>query len=175
MDKLISECHRIASIKQDTQLIEASSSSPISINAVKQKSKSDAYKTDGHNRSQSTLAPKTPCCGCRGMHFSQYCKQCHRERHKEGYCFCSKQKSDQLCKPQANSNPAEKKKNDKYLSNQYKCDQSVHMTRCSVNHVSAANRKYVTVEINNISVVLQVDNCNLEKVLLTMPKETQWK
>lgn len=142
IDKLVAEIQRIESLKRDVNVEE----NPASVKKI---------KSTKFSENNSAPMPKRPCWQYGQMHFVQDCKytnhkcsSCNRIGHKEGFCSCFPEKTNnQKQKPKQNHNQAKHKFNKKNYVN------SVHTAKSS-----NKNRRYVTLSINNKNVKLQHDS-----------------
>ncbi|XP_055903103.1 uncharacterized protein K02A2.6-like [Eupeodes corollae] len=153
LSNLLLECQRIATLKQDSQLLETA---PLKANAVSYGRKKQpnnnalpiSHPASGSSTSIKTL-PRTPCWGCGGMHFAadcsfknHQCPSCKRTGHKEGYCSCfaKANTNQQSSRPKGKSNKRQRKSN-----------------VVAVNTLQKANRKFIEVHINGLALNLQLD------------------
>lgn len=141
LQKLVAECYRMSSLKSDTVLVETSTvkaiqnkNLPVKQNK-QQKHQAERKQEEKSGQQQTKKLPKTSCWFCGEMHFSRFCKfkthvctKCNKKGHKEGYCVTSKGKTA-----------------------------STYAKIIRVNQVRSEYRKYITVNINNIDCVLQID------------------
>lgn len=168
LQSLITECHRISSLKSDTALIEVNN-----VNAVQHKHRSTKPKqhtpqqnhqpqnkhqhdpTKQKNFQKSKATPKSPCWFCGDMHYSRdcqfkshICRKCNKKGHKEGYCDSSKDN----------------------MRSKSSSKSSNVITR--VNQLRANDfRKYVQLRINNIDCNLQIDTGSD----ITLISEETWR
>lgn len=154
LEALITECHRLQNLKQDTAMVEHKPVS--SVFAVKQ-DKPSPSTSSSTNASQSTKSqsalPSSPCWFCGDMHYvrdcdykEHLCQDCNQTGHKEGYCSCVPRKS----KPKKQTN----------VNSLY-----------AVNRVnSTSKRKFLTVSINGSQASLQFDTGSD----ITIISQKQW-
>lgn len=154
---LVSECHRIQTLKHDTEMVE--------------KQLVDVNKIDSNRK-----VPKSPCWFCGALHYSKYCtykshkcSKCGNTGHKEGFCKNSKtsggnNSSDSNSGSGSNSsnvngnfhnrNFNKNRKNKSYQSNTSNTNRIFLVSQVN------SHRKYITVEINSIPIRLQIDTAS---------------
>ncbi|XP_055604855.1 uncharacterized protein K02A2.6-like [Uranotaenia lowii] len=156
LEALVTECHRISSLKHDIELVEKQASP--SVHAVQK-----AKITQRHSKSSfqaESAVPRSPCWQCGAMHFvkdcsykNHTCQQCNRQGHKEGYCNCFRTTAD----PSGSTRRKDKQPTQSRF---------IH----SVNHIGN-RRKYVKVTVNHTILKLQIDSGSD----ITVISEQSWR
>lgn len=166
LEDLTSETKRLIALKHDTNMIES--------NLVHQVHRYNNNNSDGfhknknnnnHNNNNNSVGvnnrsdkkPKSPCWYCGDFHFVQYCPfknhkctQCQNIGHKEGYCAAKPFK-------QSHHNNKQHKPQQFYRKGSSTNTNGVYMVS-KINF--SANRKFITVNINNVPTILQIDTAS---------------
>lgn len=160
LEKLITECHQLISLKKDTHMIENHNTRqqhPV-VNAIGQSTSKSFHNQNFHkpkpkhtHSENHQSAPRRPCWLCGGMHYAKdcpfkdhRCKVCSKVGHKEGYSGCSSSA------PQQNQ-----------ASTSLKYNKKTRSKDCfSISGDLVSKRKYVTVKINGVPVKLQLDTAS---------------
>lgn len=152
LGKMVTECEQLRNLKSDAALVEGDSKFVNFVGKNKHKNNKKVHKklppkADSSTKSNTnSKSPLYPCWQCGAMHYVQQCEfsnhkcqQCNKIGHKEGYCNCIRK-----------SNKSKKFK-----------DSNASTNVINVNNVSTqSKRKYVTVNINNVPVKLQIDTAS---------------
>ncbi|XP_061503481.1 uncharacterized protein LOC133391707 [Anopheles gambiae] len=139
LDNLVEECHRVANLKHDSQMVE--NKEACSVNAIS--------RNQNHSCSKKTnKVPKTPCWKCGELHYvrecpfaSHMCTRCKQQGHKEGYCSSSKPAASKPFK-------------------QWKPKESMKTNGIYTVRNVGRKRKFVSVELNGVAVKLQHDSAS---------------
>nr|XP_049462823.1 uncharacterized protein K02A2.6-like [Anopheles coluzzii] len=139
LENLVEECHRVANLKHDSQMVE--NKEACSVNTIS--------RNQNHSSSKKTnKVPKTPCWKCGELHYvrecpfaSHMCTRCKQQGHKEGYCSSSKPAASKPFK-------------------QWKPKESMKTNGIYTVRNVGRKRKFVSVELNGVAVKLQHDSAS---------------
>ncbi|CAH8556634.1 unnamed protein product [Dicrocoelium dendriticum] len=151
LQDIAAECQRLINLKHDTKMIENAHS----------RNEPQIYHTAVRGKNVSHRVPNqkppTSCWNCGGWHFVRFCsyrkhlcQKCKRLGHKESHCHTT-YNSRTVSGPKLHTNSKSKK-----TFNGAKT--KVVLATCRTEF--AGKRKYLTVEINNVPISLQLDTAS---------------
>lgn len=147
LQQIVEQCNSLVNLKQDTVMVEGSSST---VNAVAYPKRTTSKHQSSSDSSKNREQPRTPCWSCGGMHYNKDCRfrdhrcnECGKHGHREGYCACFSTKSSSNS---ANRSDPKKKKNKRQPLSKIVTIRSI-----------GQRRKFVDIEVNNVPLRLQLD------------------